>query len=114
MPIGTPATLYDHSSGADFLDGAVVDAEGLIWNARWGGGCVDVYTPEGERVRSLRVPAGQSSCPAFVGKRLRPLLSPSAWKAWTSRRGRPIRTIGRTFILEAGAVGRPEARLRLA
>ena len=44
-----------------------VDAEGLIWNARWGGSCVDAYSPQGERVRAVRVPAKQPSCPVFVG-----------------------------------------------
>ncbi len=62
------------------LDGAVVDAEGLIWNARWGGGCVDVYTPEGERVRTIRVPARQPSCPVFVGANFDRLLVTSAWQ----------------------------------
>jgi sugar lactone lactonase YvrE len=113
MPTGTPATLYDHSSCADFLDGAVVDADGLIWNARWGGGCVDVYTPEGERVRSLRVPARQASCPAFVGKRLDRLLVTSAWEGMDEQERAADPHHGRTFILEAGAVGRPEPRLRL-
>jgi len=49
MPIGDPAILYDHRGGPGGLDGAVVDAEGLIWNARWGASCIDAYTPEGER-----------------------------------------------------------------
>lgn len=113
MPIGEPATLYDHSDGVDFLDGAVVDAEGLIWNARWGGGCVDVYTPEGERVRSLRVPARQASCPAFVGERLDRLLVTSAWEGMDAQARAADPHHGKTFILDVGAVGRPEPRLRL-
>ena len=67
LPTGDPVPLYDHHGGVGGLDGAVVDAEGLIWNARWGGSCVDAYTPAGERVRTVRVPAKQPSCPVFVG-----------------------------------------------
>ena len=66
LPTGAPDVLLRHRDVGG-LDGAVVDADGLIWNARWGGGCVDVYSPQGIRLRSLQVPARQSSCPAFVG-----------------------------------------------
>ena len=48
LPTGNPAPLFDHRGGAGDLDGAVVDVEGLIWNARWGGSCIDVYSPEGD------------------------------------------------------------------
>ena len=65
----SPRSFIRHT-GVGGLDGAVVDADGLIWNARWGGGCVDVYDANGRRLRSLRVPARQSSCPAFVGRDL--------------------------------------------
>jgi sugar lactone lactonase YvrE len=35
MPIGNPAILYDHRGGVGGLDGAVVDAEGLICALGW-------------------------------------------------------------------------------
>jgi sugar lactone lactonase len=114
MPSGNPETLYDHRGGPGSLDGAVVDAEGLIWNARWGGGCVDVYTPEGERVRSVRVPARQVSCPVFVGSNFDRLLVTSAWEGMDEQARAADPHHGNTFILDVGAVGRPEPRLRLA
>jgi sugar lactone lactonase YvrE len=112
-PIGDPATLYDHRGGVGGLDGAVVDADGLIWNARWGGSCVDVYTPQGERVRTIRVPAKQSSCPVFVGKNFDRLLVTSAWEGMDEQTRAANPHHGKTFILDVGAVGRPEPRLRL-
>jgi sugar lactone lactonase YvrE len=112
-PVGNPATLYDHRGGNGGLDGAVVDAQGLIWNARWGGGCVDVYTPEGERIRSIRVPAKQSSCPAFVGRNFDRLLVTSAWQGMDAQAKADDPQHGKTFILDVGATGRPEPRLRL-
>ena len=54
------------------LDGSVVDADGVLWNARWGGASLDAYSPEGKRIRSIAMPARQSSCPAFVGAEGRP------------------------------------------
>src|SRR5262245_57139265 len=58
LPQAEPDLLLRHAGGGG-LDGSVVDADGLIWNARWGGGCVDVYSPQGGRLRSLRAPALQ-------------------------------------------------------
>lgn len=113
MPIGNPEALVDHRGGPGSLDGAVVDAEGLIWNARWGSGCVDVYTPQGERVRTLRVPARQPSCPVFVGKDFDRLLVTSAWEGMDEEERAADPHHGRTFILDVGAVGRPEPRVLL-
>lgn len=114
MPVGTPATLYDLRGEAGAPDGAVVDAEGLIWNARWGGSCIDVYTPEGERVRSIRVPAKQPSCPVFVGRHFDRLLVTTASEGMDEEARAADPKAGMTFILDIGATGRPEPRLRLA
>jgi sugar lactone lactonase YvrE len=91
----------------------VVDAQGLIWNARWGGGCVDVYTPEGDRVRTIRVPARQSSCPVFVGRTFDRLLVTSAWEGMDDAAKAADPRHGQTFILDVGATGRAEPRVRL-
>lgn len=110
LPCGEPAILLRQQG----IDGAVVDADGLIWNARWGGGCVDVYSPAGERLRCLHVPARQTSCPAFVGAGLSRLLVTSAWQDMdeTARNEDPEH--GRTFVLEAATRGRPEPDVKLA
>jgi sugar lactone lactonase len=113
MPIGEPATLYDHQGGQGALDGAVVDREGLIWNARWGGSCIDVYTPEGKRVRTIRVPATQPTCPVFVGPQFERLLVTTAWEGMDEQARAADPQHGRTFILDIGAQGRAEARVRL-
>ena len=112
LPVGDPVPLIHHN-GPGGLDGAVVDADGLIWNARWGGGCVDIYDPAGQHLRALRVPALQSSCPAFVGPDLSQLLVTSAWQGMdvTARAADPDH--GRTFLLAAGARGRPEPDVKL-
>jgi len=113
LPRGEPAALVTRRGGGG-IDGAVVDADGLIWNARWGGGCIDVYNPKGEHQRSLRVPARQSSCPAFVGPDLSRLLVTSAWQGMTEEGKRDDPDHGRTFVLDAAARGRAEPDVRLA
>jgi len=114
MPIGNPAILYDHRGGVGGLDGAVVDAEGLIWNARWGGSCIDAYTPEGDRARTIRVPATQPSCPVFVGRNFDRLLVTTAGEGMDEAAKAADPQYGMTFILDVGATGRPEPRVRLA
>ena len=107
LPAGDAVPLIRHQ-GVGGIDGAVVDADGLIWNARWGGGCVDVYDANGKRLRSLRVPARQSSCPAFVGHDLSRLLVTSAWQGMDEAARAADPEHGRTFILDAAARGRAE------
>ena len=59
-------------------DGAVVDADGLLWSARWGGAALDVYDPAGRLVRSHALPAKQPTCPAFLGAALDRIVTTSA------------------------------------
>jgi sugar lactone lactonase YvrE len=113
LPVGDPVALIQHRDVGG-LDGAVVDADGLIWNARWGAACVDVYDPAGRHLRSFRVPALQSSCPAFVGPELSQLLVTSAWQGMDDAARAADPGHGQTFLLEAGARGRPEPDVKLA
>lgn len=113
LPRGEPEVLLRHS-GIGGFDGSVCDAEGNIWNASWGASRVDVYSSQGERLRSLSVPAKQASCPAFVGPDLSRLLVTSAWQDMdaTARAADP--QAGCTFLLDASARGRAEPDVKLA
>jgi sugar lactone lactonase YvrE len=59
------ATLPDSLPGGP--DGSIVDGDGNLWNARWGGSAVDVYNPRGERIASHAVPVRHPTCPSFIG-----------------------------------------------
>jgi len=48
-------------------DGAVIDAEGCLWNAQWGGACVARYAPDGRLLGYAEVPVPNPSCPALGG-----------------------------------------------
>lgn len=112
LPRGEPDAFLQHG-GLGGLDGSVVDAEGLIWNARWGGGCVDVYSPQGARLRSFRVPALQPSCPVFVGSDLSRLLVTSAWQDMDEAARATDPQAGCTFILDVAARGRAEPDVKI-
>ncbi|OAE48563.1 SMP-30/gluconolactonase/LRE family protein [Agrobacterium tumefaciens] len=78
LPTGK-AELFNDSSEADGgVDGSVCDAEGHIWNARWGEGAVDRYDANGNHIERYEVPAGQTTCPAFIGTDASRLLVTSA------------------------------------
>jgi sugar lactone lactonase YvrE len=113
LPRGEPEVVLRHG-GVGGLDGSVVDADGNIWNARWGAGSVDVYSPQGERLRSYPLPAKQGSCPAFVGRDFSRLLVTSAWQGMDQAARAADPDAGRTFILEVAARGRAEPDVKLA
>ncbi|MEB2846894.1 SMP-30/gluconolactonase/LRE family protein [Rhizobiales bacterium RZME27] len=80
LPTGQPSVLIDNKGEPGGMDGAVCDAEGKIWNARWGAGLLDCYAPDGTLLGRYEVPVKQPSCPAFFGENADRLLTTSAWQ----------------------------------
>ena len=54
-------------------DGLTADAEGCIWSARWDGGCLVRYRPDGSEDTRIKVPARQVSSAIFGGDDYRDL-----------------------------------------
>lgn len=48
-------------------DGSVIDAEGCLWNARWGSGQLVRYDAAGTLMARYGLPAAQATCPALGG-----------------------------------------------
>lgn len=76
LPTGAPQVWRDRFDGGP--DGAVVDAEGCLWVAVWGGSSVVRYSPDSVEVGRIDLPASQPSCPAFVGPKADRLLITTA------------------------------------
>ncbi|AQG99587.1 gluconolaconase [Burkholderia sp. KK1] len=51
-------------------DGSIVDADGGLWNAQWGGARVVRYAPDGRETARIGMPTAQPSCAAFGGEDL--------------------------------------------
>jgi sugar lactone lactonase YvrE len=94
--------------GAD-PDGATIDADGCLWSAHWGAGCVVRYTPEGKIDRTLHVPASQPTCVCFAGPELDVLCVTTARVGISEvgLRGQPH--AGDVFLYRVGVKGLPEA-----
>lgn len=77
-PAGDPVLHIDLRGTPFRPDGAVVDAEGNLWNAQWGVGRVAGYDQKGDFIESVNFAANQTSCPAFGGDDLQTLFCTSA------------------------------------
>lgn len=53
-----------------YPDGMTTDAEGCIWIARWGGGGVSRFSPDGRLIRSIDLPATNITSCTFAGEAL--------------------------------------------
>lgn len=77
-PVGTPEVHIDLNESGHSPDGAVIDANGNLWNAQWGSNRVACYDRKGQFVSAHEFPAQQTSCPAFGGNDLSTLFCTSA------------------------------------
>ncbi|WAX95923.1 SMP-30/gluconolactonase/LRE family protein [Aminobacter sp. NyZ550] len=108
LPLGEPKLFVDRRGDRGGIDGSVVDRDGVLWNASWGGGRVDAYAPDGKLVRSVPVPAVQTSCPAFVGHAANRMVVTSAAEGMSAKARRADPHAGKTFLLDIQVNGRHE------
>lgn len=113
LPIGEWTLFADVSDGPGYPDGAVVDAEGYLWNARWGGSCVVRHAPDGSVDRLIEVPVSQVTCPAFGGPELKTLFITTAAKNLSAEQLAAEKVAGGLFAIDLDIAGLPEARVSL-
>lgn len=112
-PEAEPEVFLDFAGRDGVPDGAVVDAEGNLWLAVWGEGCVAVHAPDGHEVRRIPLPARHTTCPAFGGPGLGTLFVTSARQGLDDDTLRDQPTNGQTFAVETDAIGQPEHQVVL-
>ncbi|QMW22328.1 SMP-30/gluconolactonase/LRE family protein [Sandaracinobacteroides saxicola] len=91
-------------------DGSAIDAEGCLWNTRFGGKCLVRVAPDGSIDRIVELPVSNPTTCAFGGPDLRTLYITSASVYLDGHE----RLAGSLFALDAPAPGLPENRYRLA
>lgn len=109
--LGASRIFAQTPAGAD-PDGAAIDADGCLWSAHWGAGCVVRYTPEGRIDRTLRVPASQPTCVCFAGPDLDMLCVTTARIGLTEAALLGEQNAGDVFLYRVGVQGLPEAEYR--
>ena len=112
-PEGDPEPWLDLSDAGLFPDGAVVDAEGVFWNAQWRAARVAAYDPNGELLRTIECDALQTTCPAFGGPDLSTLYCTSAVIDLDDAAHEAYSCNGMTFAAPETGRGQAEHRVRL-
>ncbi|HEY9244316.1 MAG TPA: SMP-30/gluconolactonase/LRE family protein [Streptosporangiaceae bacterium] len=109
--LGAPRDLVQPPPSSGTPDGLVVDADGCLWVAFWGGSAVRRYSPSGELLVSLDVPVSQPSCPAFGGPGLADLYVTTAWENMTGAQRAAEPLAGHVLRTRVdGVTGRPADR----
>lgn len=88
-------------------DGMCADADGNLWVAVFGAGQVRCYSPAGEHLATVEVPAPNTSCPAFVGPALDTLLVATASEQLSPGQRAAHPDSGRLFAADVGVRGLP-------
>ena len=109
LPIGEWTLFADVEGHRGWPDGAVVDSEGYLWNARWGGSCVVRHAPDGSIDRVIEVPVSQVTCPAFGGPDLKTLFITTANKNMSAAQLAAEKVAGGLFVIDVDVAGLPES-----
>ena len=94
-------------------DGAAVDRDGFIWNARWDAGALARISPDGRLDRVVRVPALQPTGCCFGGEDLRTLYVTSARFGLTAEQLAASPSSGGVFSIRVEVAGLEPARFAL-
>jgi sugar lactone lactonase YvrE len=93
-----------------YPDGLTRDSEGYLWSARWGGGCVIRYSPEGIEERRIPLPAKLVTSLTFGGPNFSETYVTTARDAGVSD---PDPDSGAVFRLSTGIRGVAEFSSRI-
>jgi sugar lactone lactonase YvrE len=93
-------------------DGSAIDAQGQLWNCRWGDAAIFVFTPEGYLAQAVPIPAPQVTSCTFGGSDMTTLYVTTARHELTSSQQSEYPLSGCVFALEIGAAGSTRGRVK--
>ena len=88
-------------------DGMAVDEEGCLWSARWDGGCVVRFTPDGALDRIVELPVSRPTSCTFAGPDLDTLVITSGTAGMDEAALASEPLAGGLFALDPGVKGAP-------
>lgn len=112
-PSAPPATFLDLTAEGLHPDGAVIDADGNLWNAQWGAGRVAAYRSDGTFLQAVSFNAPHTSCPGFGGADLTTLFVTSALQGMDAAARASYPDAGKLFAAANVARGLPEPQVIL-
>ena len=111
-PNAAPTVFLDLTDKGLNPDGAVIDADGVMWLAQWGAARVAAYDPAGKFLRAVSFDAPHTSCPAFGGPDLTTLYCTTALQEMDDAARAKYPNAGMTFAAEHVAKGRAEYQVQ--
>ncbi len=112
LPVSEPAVyLAKDATERGWPDGAVVDADGNVWVARWEGSCVLGFDPTGRLIDTIELPTELITCPAFIGPDLSHMIVTSAYTNLSDEQRRQQPMAGKTFLVEQRFNGKADPRV---
>lgn len=109
---GPPFVFADVSAAPGYPDGMAADTEGFLWNARWDGGGIARFAPDGRLDRFVALPVSRPTSCAFGGPKLDRLYVTSARKGLDAAALAREPLAGGVFVFEPGVPGLPARRWR--
>lgn len=97
-----------------YPDGSVVDSEGYLWTALWGGFGAIRFSPAGEAVARIELPAPNVTKPCFGGPDLKTLYFTTARKGLSDETLAQYPLAGGLFAIQVTVAGQPQYEVRLA
>lgn len=108
-----PSSAFVRLSAPAEPDGSVIDADGCLWNAQWGTGFVQRYSPDGRSLQRVMTDAPHVTCPAFGEDGLSTLMVTSARQGLSERALDLAPLSGAVFRSRVpGCAGLPDTPLR--
>ncbi|MBB5514617.1 sugar lactone lactonase YvrE [Rubricella aquisinus] len=112
-PVGEREVFVDLGDAPGNPDGAVCDADGYVWSARWGGSLVVRHAPDGRVDDEFMVPASQVTCPVFGGADMGTLYVTTAREGLSDEQLSTEPAAGCVFEIATGVPGRVEPYVKL-
>ena len=103
--LGPAERFVTIEDGAGHPDGSVVDADGCLWVALWGGWGVRRYDPSGRLMGKVDLPASNITKIAFGGDGLRTAFATSARKGLDAAALADQPEAGNVFAFDPGVAG---------
>ncbi len=102
----------DTTSWPGEVDGSSVDAEGYLWNARFGGGCILRFAPDGSLDRKIDLPVTRIAHLAFGGPDLKTVYVTTARFRMKPEELEAEPWAGGLLAMDSDVAGLPEGQYR--
>lgn len=100
--------MFARTEGRGYPDGSTIDADGFLWNARWDGGCVIRWAPDGRIDRVVELPCDRVTSCCFGGAALDTLYVTTVRYGLNESQLAAQPLAGGIFAIDAGVRGLPE------